>query len=159
VEGRNTAPTSHGRELDVTADLSLRPPQNGSLSTSDLVGRLSTQLTTLVRDEIALTRTEVQTRAKTAGMAGGMFGAAGLLSLYGVGLLIALAVVALDLVWPLWLAVLVVLVVVLAVAGVLALVGRGRMRRAMPLVPPDAVERIRIDLGTVKAALKDRKRT
>jgi len=144
----------------VTADLSLRAPrENGSVSTSDLVGRLSTQLTTLVRDEIALTRTEVQTRAKTAGVAGGMFGAAGVLSLYGMGLLIALGVVALDLVWPLWLAVLVVLAVVFAIAGVLALVGRGRMRRAMPLVPTDAVERIRGDLDTVKAALKDRKRS
>ncbi|HKD98732.1 MAG TPA: phage holin family protein [Micromonosporaceae bacterium] len=142
----------------MTADLSLRAPQNGSPSTSDLVGRLSTQLTTLVRDEVALARTEIQTKAKTAGVASGMFGAAGILSLYGIGLAIAAGVVALDLVWPLWLAVLVVMAAVFLITGILALVGRGKMRRAMPLVPTDTVERIRDDLDTVKAALKDRRR-
>ena len=42
-----------------------------------------------------------------------------MLALYGLGLLLTLAVVVLDLVWPLWLA---VMVVVFAAAGVAALV-------------------------------------
>ena len=142
----------------MTADLSIRAPQNGSLSTSDLVARLSTQMSTLVRDEVALARAELEIKAKKAGTAGGMFGAAGLLALYGLGLLIALGVVALDLVWPLWLAVLVVLVVVFVIAGVLALVGRSTMRRAMPLAPTEAVARIRDDVDTVKLAFTDGRR-
>lgn len=141
----------------MTAEIELKAPVDGSVPTADLVSRLSTQLTTLIRDEMALARTELQTKAKRAGIAGGMFGTAGVLALYGLGLLFALAVVALDLVWPLWLAVLVVLAVVFAIAGILALVGRSRLRTAMPLAPTEAVERIRGDLDMVKTALKDRK--
>ncbi len=141
----------------MTAEIQLKAPVDGSVPTSDLVSRLSTQLTTLIRDELALARTELETKAKRAGTAGGMFGAAGMLALYGVGLLLALGVVLLDLVWPLWLAVLVVLAVVLAAAGILALVARARLRSAMPLAPTEAVARIRGDLDLVKSAFKDRK--
>ncbi len=140
----------------MTTEIDLKAPVDGSVPTSDLVTRLSTQLTTLIRDEMALARVELQTKAKRAGTAGGMFGTAGMLALYGVGLLLALGVVLLDIAWPLWLAVLVVLAVVFVTAGILALAGRSRLRSAMPLAPTETVERIRGDVDMVKSALKDR---
>ena len=101
-------------------------------STADLVSRAASQVSTLVRDELALARTEITAKAKQAGIGGGLFGSAAVLALYGTGLLIALVAVALDMVWPLWLAVLVVLVGVLAIAVIMAMLGRSQIKRSTP---------------------------
>jgi uncharacterized membrane protein YqjE len=69
-------------------------------STSELVGQAAAQISTLVRDELALAKTELAEKGKRAGLGGGLFGGAAVLALYGLGLLLALAVVLLDLVWP-----------------------------------------------------------
>src|SRR5215475_13158546 len=69
-------------------------------TTADLINQATTQISTLVRDELALAKAELTEKGKRAGVGGGMLGGAGVLSLYGLGLLIALAVVALDIVWP-----------------------------------------------------------
>ena len=66
-----------------------------------------------------------------------MFGVAGLIALYGVGVLIATAVLVLALVMDAWLAALIVAVVLLAVAGVAALLGKRRVEEAAPPVPND----------------------
>jgi hypothetical protein len=127
-------------------------------STADLISRATDQLSTLVRDELALARTELVTKGKRAGLGGGLLGAAGALALYGLGLLLALAVVLLHLVWPAWLAILVVTVVVLAVAGAAALAGRAQLRRAVPPVPTLAGEGVAADVQTVKDAVREGRR-
>jgi hypothetical protein len=124
-------------------------------STAELVSRAAQQLSTLVRDELALARAEMMAKGKRAGLGSGLLGAAGVLAMYGVGLLIALAVVLLDLVWPAWLAVLVVMVVLFAAAGVAVLVGRRQLRRAVPVVPEDAAASVAEDVRTVKAAVRE----
>ncbi|MDG4800072.1 phage holin family protein [Micromonospora sp. WMMD980] len=125
------------------------------MSTSELVTRAAEQVSTLMRDELALAKAEMVAKGRRAGAGGGLFGGAAVLSLYGLGLLLALAVVVLDLVWPLWLAVLVVLVVVLAVAAVMALLGRRRLRAATPLVPQEAASGITADVDAVKTAVRE----
>ncbi|MBU8861835.1 MULTISPECIES: phage holin family protein [unclassified Micromonospora] len=125
------------------------------MSTSELVTRAAEQVSTLMRDELALARAEMVAKGRRAGAGGGLFGGAAVLSLYGLGLLLALAVVLLDLVWPLWLAVLVVLVLVFAVAAVLALLGRRRLRAATPLVPQEAVSGVAADVDAVKTAVRE----
>jgi hypothetical protein len=124
-------------------------------STADLISRATNQLSTLVRDELALARAELTAKGKRAGLGGGLFGAAAALALYALGLILALAVVLLDLVWPLWLAVLVVTVVVLAAAGVAALAGRAQLRRAVPPVPTQAAAGVAADVHTVTDALRE----
>ena len=69
-------------------------------STADLVGRAATQISTLVRDELALARAEMVEKGKRAGIGGGLLGGAAMLALYGLGLFLVLLVVLLDLVWP-----------------------------------------------------------
>ena len=113
------------------------------------------QISTLVRDELALAKLELTEKGKRAGIGGGLFGGAAVLALYGLGLLLALAVVLLDLVWPLWVALLVVLVVVLAAAGIAALVGRQKLKAAVPPVPKDAVASAQADVRTVKNAVRE----
>src|SRR5690242_4364309 len=121
-------------------------------STADLVKQAGEQISQLVRDELALARAEMTAKAKRAGTGAGLFGAAGILALYGLAALLATLVIVLDLVLPLWLAALIVAVVLLLVAGVMALVGRGQVRQATPPVPEQAVGSVRADLRTVTEA-------
>lgn len=96
-------------------DAADRDDQAGS-STAELIGRATDQLSTLVRDELALARVELIARGKRAGLGGDLFGAAAALAMYGLGPILVLVVVLLHLVWPVWLAVLAVAVLVLAAA-------------------------------------------
>jgi len=124
-------------------------------STSELVSQAAAQISTLVRDELQLAKLELTEKGKRAGLGGGLFGGAAVLGLYGLGLFLALAVVLLDLVWPLWLALLVVLVVVLAAAGVAALAGKKKLQAAVPPVPSAAVASTQADVRTVKNAVRE----
>ena len=132
-----------------------REDATGTASTSDLVSQAAAQVSTLVRDELALAKLELAEKGKRAGVGGGLLGGAGVLALYGLGLLLTLAVVALDLVWPLWLSVLVVMVVIFAAAGVAALVGKRKLKAAAPPVPHDAIAGVQADVQTVKTAAKE----
>jgi hypothetical protein len=136
------------------SDGSVRTPRQAA-STSDLVSQAAAQISTLVRDELALAKLELTEKGKRAGIGGGLFGGAGVLALYGLGLLLALAVVLLDLVWPLWLALLVVLVVVFAAAAVAALLGKQKLQAAAPPVPTAAVASTQADVRTVKNAVRE----
>jgi Putative Actinobacterial Holin-X, holin superfamily III len=133
----------------------LRPGDPGSASTAELVQTAVSQISTLVRDELALAKTEMLSKGKQVGVGGGLVGAAGVLALYGIGLLLALVVAALALVWPLWLALLVVTVVVFAAAAVAGLVGKQKITAAAPPVPTDTVASVHDDLQAVTDAFRE----
>jgi hypothetical protein len=126
-----------------------------NLSTAELVNRAASQVSTLVREELALARTELAEKGKRAGIGGGLFGGAAILGWYGIGLVIALLVVLLDLAWPLWAAILVVAVLVFAAAGVAALLGKRQLSRAVPPVPSMAAASVAADVETVKEAVRE----
>lgn len=107
--------------------------------TGDLVKDLSTQVSALVRAELELAKAELAEKGKQAGIGGGMLGGGGVLALFGLGLLLTTAVLALQLVMADWLAALIVGVVVLATAGVLALMGKNRVQHAVPPAPEQAI--------------------
>src|SRR3954469_18062847 len=100
--------------------------------TGELVKDLSAQVSTLVRQELELAKVELTAKGKQAGIGAGMFGGAGLFALYGVGAVVACAILALSTAVDGWLAALIVAVVLFAIAGVLALLGKSRARRAAP---------------------------
>jgi len=125
------------------------PPEAETASTGELVGRVSEQLSELVHSEMELARAELQVAVKRAGLGGGLFGAAGLLALYGIGVLIATAVLALALVLAPWLAALIVAVVIFAAAGVAALVGKKQVSQA-PAPIRQSVDSVKRDVETVK---------
>ena len=125
-------------------------------STAELVTQASEQITRLVRDELALARTELTAKAKHAGTGVGLLSAAGVLALYGVAALLTTVIVALDLVLPLWLAALIVAVVLLAAAGVVALLGRGQVRQVGAPMPQQSVDSVKADVQTVSDAVKQR---
>jgi hypothetical protein len=112
-----------------------------------LVAQASDDLSGIVRAEIALAKAELRVDAKNAAVGGGMFGAAGYLGVLASILIViaaAYGLVAAGLA-P-WLAFLIVAVVLLLLAGILALVGRSRIRK---LGPPERT--IRSAKGTIAA--------
>jgi len=116
----------------------------------DLVKRMSEQTATLVRQEIRLAQVELREKGKRAGIGAGMFGGAGVLALYGVGALVAAAILLIGTAVAPWLAGVIVGVALLAVAGGLALGGRKQIERATPPAPERAVHSIQDDVQTVK---------
>ncbi|GAA1592415.1 phage holin family protein [Actinoplanes couchii] len=127
-------------------------------STAELVQRASEQLSRLVRDEITLAKAELAEKGKRAGIGAGLFGGAGVLAMYGVGAAIATGVIALDLILPLWAAALIVTVLLFAIAGVLALLGKKQVEKAVPPEPSAAIESVKADVDEVKHAVKERSR-
>jgi uncharacterized membrane protein YqjE len=127
-------------------------------STSELVQKASEQISRLVKDEIALAKVELTEKGKHAGVGVGLFGGGGVLALYGVGALFATLIIVLDLFLPLWLAALIVTVVLFAAAGVLALLGKKQVTRAVPPEPSDAIASAKADVDEVKHAIKSRSR-
>ncbi len=124
-------------------------------SLGDLAKRLSEQTSTLVRQELALARSEMQEKGKLFGLGGGMLGAAVLLGLYVLGLLFAtIVLVLIEVGIVAWLSALIVTVVVAAIAGVLALAGRKQVQAAQPPAPEQAIETTRADVKHVRERAK-----
>ena len=123
---------------------------NDTRSTSELMHDLTDQVGTLVRDEVRLATAELKVKGKNAGVGAGLVGAAGIVAACGGLVAIACAVLALALVVAPWLAALIVAAALFVLAGVLALLGRGRLRRGTPPVPEQAVRNVQRDIATVK---------
>ena len=129
-------------------------PPTADMPIGELVGRLSDDTVRLVRDEIRLARAEMTQKAKAAGIGAAMFGGAGICGLYGLGVLVAAAVIGLSLVMPLWAATLIVATILFAVAGLAALVGKKELGRAGPPLPTEAVQSTRQDVDELKRGLR-----
>jgi Flp pilus assembly protein TadB len=129
------------------------PPDLSGRSTADLVRLASEQVSTLVRDEILLARTEMTAKGKRAATGAGLFGGAAMLVVYGVGALLVSAGLALALVLPAWLAALIVAVVLFAVAAGLGLAGRASFKRSVPPVPVEAVDSVKADVAEVRRSV------
>lgn len=130
-------------------DVIPKAPADQPVSTADLIHQATEQATRLVRDEIALAKAEMAAKGKQAGVAAGLLGGGGLIALYGVAALLAAAVLGLAEAMPAWLAALLVAIVLLAAAAIMALVGRGRAKRAAPPVPTETMESLRADITEV----------
>jgi hypothetical protein len=124
-------------------------------TTPELVRELSEQVSTLVRDELALARTEMVEKGKRAGTGAGLLGGATALALYGLGALLITVGALLALVMPVWVAALVITVVLFAGAGVAALIGKNQVRRALPPEPEAAMASGRRDVEAVKNAIRE----
>lgn len=141
------------RTADGTAAVDGSPPTE-TASTGELLTRLSTQVSELVRGELELAKTELTAKGKRAGLGAGLAGAGGVVALFGLGAMVAAAIAALALVLPVWLSAVIIGVLLFLVAGVLALAGRSSIKKAVPPVPTRAVEGVQEDVATVKSAVR-----
>ncbi len=99
-------------------------------SSPELAAKIVEEAQRLVRLEIALAKAELKELAITNAIAAGAFAGAGVLAI--TTLLVAIPVLIVVAVEPHWLAALVWVVVYLLLAAGLALLGRSRLRLAIP---------------------------
>jgi Putative Actinobacterial Holin-X, holin superfamily III len=129
------------------------PPEPKDVSTGQLIGDLTDQVSRLVRDEVRLAQAEVTQKAKRFGVGAGLFGGAGLVAILGLNALITAGILGLADVLPGWLAAVLVAVVLFAVAGVLALIGRKDVQSAAPPLPTDTIASVQADIATVRQGI------
>ena len=115
----------------------------------DLVGLALRLGPRQVNDEIALAKIELKGRGTQAGIGAALFSVALVfLGLLVIALVVA-AILGLATVMPGWLAALLVGAAFLLILLIAALLGLGRVKKAMPLIPEDAIRGFRHDLGIV----------
>jgi uncharacterized membrane protein YqjE len=132
----------------VTDRTTQKPPSDAGVG--ELIGQMSEQVSRLVRDELRLAQVEMKAKGKAAGTGIGLFGGAGMLAVYGLGVLIAAAVLGLATAMDAWLSALIVGVVVLAVAGVIALLGKQQVQKATPPMPAEAIGGAKRDVEALR---------
>lgn len=125
-----------------------QPPPHES-STAELISRLADQTSRLVRDEMRLAQAEFASKAKRGGIGVGLLGAGGVLAWFGMGSLVATAIIALSLIVPAWAAALIVTVVLFIAAGIAALVGKKKVSNVSP-VPDHTIANVKADINEVK---------
>jgi len=122
-------------------------------TTAELVQQATEQVSRLVRNELALAKVELAEKGKHAGIGIGLFSGSGVFALYGTGALVATLIVVFDLFLPLWLAALIVTAALFLIAGVLALIGKSQVSKAVPPEPKAAIESVKADVDEVKQAV------
>ena len=95
----------------------------------DLVKNITDDVKVLIRGEVELAKAELSASAKNAGAAGGLFGAAGYLAVNALSLLFIAGALGLAILVGYPLGFVIMAVVLLVVAGILALVGKGRIKK------------------------------
>lgn len=98
---------------------------------ADIVKSITADVQQLVKGEIELAKAELVPSAKAAGTGAGMFGGAGVVALYAVGLLfIGLSWLIGEALGRVWLGFLIMTAGLLLVAGILALLGKASIKKA-----------------------------
>jgi uncharacterized membrane protein YqjE len=132
------------------ADQSDYPPDVSDQSVGDLLGRVTSDLSTLMRKEVELAKVEIKEEATKAGKASGTLAGAGLVG-YLVLVFVSLAVMfGLDQVMPIGWAALITAVLLGIVAAVLFVVGRKQFQQVNPK-PEQTVETLKEDVQWAKS--------
>jgi hypothetical protein len=129
------------------------PPQDRPTSLGGLVEQISEQASRLVRAEIALAKAELTDKAMKSGIGAGLFVAALVVLLYGIGVLLLAAVYGLGTVWPMWLAALAVGGFLVLVTLILVLVGQALLKKGTR--KPESVQRIKDDVTTIRTGIQE----
>lgn len=141
-------------EFDPLAESDGAPPVGSRRapepSTGTLVTQLTEQASALMRQELRLAQAEIQQKIKRVALGSGLFGAAGLIAVYGLGVLIAAGILGLALVIPAWLSALLVGVLLFVIAGIAVLIGKKQVDRGTPLTPERSVDNLKRDVAAMK---------
>jgi hypothetical protein len=141
--------------MTVSGDVPVRTHSAGldDASLGQLTSRLSEQVSTLVRDELALAQLEAKQKAKRVGVGFGLFGAGGMFAFFGFGAAVAAAVLGLATVLDPWLAAVIVAAALFLVAAIVALTGKKAVTRGTPPIPSEAIESTKADVAAVRQAV------
>jgi hypothetical protein len=134
----------------------MRPdaPREADRPIADLLRELGDEIATLVRQEIALAKTEITEKTKPVAASAGMFGGAALLGLGAFGALTAFLIALLSLELQVWAAALIVAVIYGIAAYVLAQSGKKKLHEAAPLAPEQTAQSVKEDIEWVRTRAK-----
>jgi len=121
-----------------------------SRSLGEIVSDVTQDLTTLIRQEMDLAKTEMKQEVAKAGKGAGLLGGAGVAGHLVLVFVSLTLMFGLDEFMPLWVAALIVTVVWAVVAGVLAMVGKKALAEANPQLP-QTQQTLKEDAQWVKA--------
>lgn len=124
----------------------------------ELLGQLSQETATLVRQEVELAKAEVGQKAKAGGAAAGMFGGAAFAALLAAGTFTAFLILVLAEAMPAWVAALVITLGYAGAAAFLALRGKERVKDMTPPVPEQTVETLKEDVEWAKSRMTSAER-
>jgi uncharacterized membrane protein YqjE len=116
----------------------------------EVAKQLTSDVSTLVRQEVELAKAEMTEKGRTAAPGLGMLGGAGVVALCAAGALTAFAVLVLSVFLPEWLAAVLVGAVLAVVAFVLARQGKERVAQAGKPIPEQTVETVKEDVEWAK---------
>ncbi|WP_061962116.1 phage holin family protein [Demequina flava] len=128
-----------------------KTPAPDDRSAPQLVARALADANSLVKDEIALAKKEIQQSIDSAKIGAGMFGVAGVMAVYGGVALVVAGIAGLAVVIDTWLAALIIAVALFAIAGVAAVLGKKKVDDATPPLERSQ-ENVKRDIDTVKEA-------
>jgi hypothetical protein len=134
-----------GPDLDAPGPRSARPM-------AALVSDLANETGTLVSQEIALFKAELQQKLTRAGIGAGALAAGGMIAFSGWLALIAAAILGLSQVLAAWLSALIISILVIALGAGLLLYGKSRLK-ADALVPHRTLNSLREDQAWIRDQL------
>jgi putative superfamily III holin-X len=130
-------------------------PEGDTRSLGELFSELANETTTLIRQEVALAKTEFRQKAVNAGKDIGFIVVGGLLAYAGLLALIATVIIAIALALPWWLSALIVGVVVTGVGGMLAMKGISDLKQGEGNpVPQQTIQTLQDDVRWAKEQAK-----
>jgi hypothetical protein len=115
-----------------------------------LFRQLPSQISRLIRDELRAAQVELTAKLKAAGLGAGLLVGALVIALFAFGVFIAAAILGLSIVLQPWAAALIVGALLLIIAAVLALLGRGKLKKGVPPLPTESIENVKADIRAVK---------
>ena len=134
----------------------MRPdaPREADRPIGELLRELGDEISTLVRQEIALAKVEIAEKTKPAVASAGMFGGTALLGLGAFGALTTFLIAAIAVWTPVWVSALIVTALYGAVAFVLAQTGKKKLHEAAPLIPEQTAQTVKEDIEWAKTRVK-----
>ena len=119
-------------------------------SLGEVAKQLTQDMSTLVRQEVALAKAELTQKGKELGKGGALVGGAAVAGWMALLALTLCLVFLLALVMPTWVAALIVTLVWGAVAAVLGMRGRDLIRAGAPPIPEQTIESVKEDVQWLK---------
>ena len=130
------------------------PPPDAERSIPELLQRLTTETTLLVRQELQLAQAELAQKWKKVNRSTGFFAAATLLGLGAFGTLTTTFLGALTMAMPLWIAGLIVTVVYGIIAATAAQCGWAAIKKVGLPVPHQTIETLHDDAEALRAGVQ-----
>jgi Putative Actinobacterial Holin-X, holin superfamily III len=127
------------------------PPPTPDGGVGSAAKQVAEHASALARLEMELASLEVKEKVAKLGIGAGLFVAAAIFALFGIGFGLAAAAAAIATVLSTWIALLIVFGGLLALAALLALIGGGLVKSGSPPVPEQAIEEAKLASEAIKS--------